>query len=90
MRRGPHGIEPVNITEPVAVDNSGSIARLEVKPHGFKTPVTTFQDMAVKYVAYDFDGNVAICEINITVTGNKFLSVYLFFRFVLLVELFRF
>ncbi|XP_073992974.1 sushi, von Willebrand factor type A, EGF and pentraxin domain-containing protein uif isoform X1 [Rhodnius prolixus] len=70
VRRGPNGIEPVNLTEPVAVDNSGSIARLEVKPHGFRTPVTTFQDMAVKYVAYDFDGNVAICEINITVTDD--------------------
>lgn len=69
VRRGPNGIEPINMTEPVPVDNSGSIARLEVKPQSFKLPFYTFQDTAVKYVAFDFDGNVAICEINITVTG---------------------
>lgn len=71
VRRGPNGVEPVNLTEPVAVDNSGAIARLEVKPQGFRTPLYTFHDMAVKYVAYDFDGNVAICEINITVIGKE-------------------
>ncbi|KAL1465816.1 hypothetical protein WDU94_005355 [Cyamophila willieti] len=70
VRKGPNGIEPINITEPVAVDNSGSIARLEVKPQSFKTPMITFHDMAVKYIAYDFDGNVAICEINITVVDE--------------------
>lgn len=30
--------------------------------------------MVVKYVAFDYDGNVAICEINITVPG-KFMNV---------------
>ncbi|XP_054265760.1 uncharacterized protein LOC128988471 [Macrosteles quadrilineatus] len=67
VRKGPNGIQSVNLTEPVAIDNSGAIARLEVKPQSFRTPLTTFKDMAVKYVAFDFDGNVAICEINITV-----------------------
>lgn len=62
---------PVNFTEPVAVDNSGSIARLEVKPPSFKTPITVFEDMSVKYIAFDYDGNVAICEINITVPGKS-------------------
>lgn len=52
------------------MDNSGSIARLEVKPASFKTPIHIFEDMVVKYVAYDYDGNVAICEINITVPGK--------------------
>ncbi|KAF7987305.1 hypothetical protein HCN44_003067 [Aphidius gifuensis] len=61
------GLLPVNFTEPTAIDNSGSIARLEVKPHNFKTPIRIFQDTVVKYVAFDYDGNVAICEINITV-----------------------
>lgn len=61
------GLLPVNFTEPTAVDNSGSIARLEVKPQSFKTPIRIFEDTVVKYVAYDYDGNVAICEINITV-----------------------
>ncbi|XP_050541159.1 sushi, von Willebrand factor type A, EGF and pentraxin domain-containing protein 1 [Daktulosphaira vitifoliae] len=70
VRRGPNGIEPVNITEPIPIDNSGSIARLEIKPQSFKLPFYTFQDTAVKYVAFDFDGNVAICEINITVTDE--------------------
>ncbi|XP_073822904.1 sushi, von Willebrand factor type A, EGF and pentraxin domain-containing protein uif isoform X2 [Musca autumnalis] len=60
-------ILPVNFTEPTAVDNSGSIARLEVKPQNFKTPSFIFRDTVVKYVAFDYDGNVAICEINITV-----------------------
>ncbi|KAH1029276.1 uncharacterized protein LOC109533262 isoform X1 [Dendroctonus ponderosae] len=64
------GILPVNFTEPTAVDNSGSIARLEVKPANFKTPMYVFEDMVVKYVAFDYDGNVAICEINITVPDN--------------------
>lgn len=67
------GLLSVNFTEPIAVDNSGSIARLEVKPQNFKTPIRIFEDMIVKYVAYDFDGNVAICEINITVPGKEFL-----------------
>ncbi|XP_058454733.1 uncharacterized protein LOC131432461 isoform X2 [Malaya genurostris] len=60
-------IMPVNFTEPVAIDNSGSIARLEVKPQSFKSPYYVFHDTIVKYIAYDYDGNVAICEINITV-----------------------
>ncbi|XP_028131495.1 sushi, von Willebrand factor type A, EGF and pentraxin domain-containing protein 1 isoform X2 [Diabrotica virgifera virgifera] len=64
------GLLPVNFTEPTAVDNSGSIARLEVKPASFRTPMYVFDDMVVKYVAYDYDGNVAICEINITVPDN--------------------
>lgn len=68
VRRDANGaILPVNFTEPTAVDNSGSIARLEVKPPSFKTPMHIFQDTVVKYVAFDYDGNVAICEINITV-----------------------
>lgn len=68
VRRDVNGaVLPVNFTEPTAVDNSGSIARLEVKPPSFKTPMHIFQDTVVKYVAFDYDGNVAICEINITV-----------------------
>lgn len=74
------GLLPVNFTEPTAVDNSGSIARLEVKPASFKTPTFVFEDTVVKYVAYDYDGNVAICEINITVPGNilflSFISIH--------------
>lgn len=68
VRRDMNGAAlPVNFTEPTAVDNSGSIARLEVKPQSFKTPVHIIQDTVVKYIAFDYDGNVAICEINITV-----------------------
>lgn len=74
------GVLPVNFTEPTAVDNSGSIARLEVKPASFKTPMYVFNDMVVKYVAYDYDGNVAICEINITVPG-KYKTFYIFLIF---------
>lgn len=61
---------PVNFTEPTALDNSGSIARLEVKPQSFRTPAYIFKDTVVKYVAFDYDGNVAICEINITVPDH--------------------
>lgn len=68
VKRDTNGaIMPVNFTEPTAVDNSGSIARLEVKPASFRTPMYIFEDTVVKYVAFDYDGNVAICEINITV-----------------------
>uniref|UniRef100_A0A1A9UCN5 Uncharacterized protein n=1 Tax=Glossina austeni TaxID=7395 RepID=A0A1A9UCN5_GLOAU len=68
VKRDENGaILAVNFTEPTAVDNSGSIARLEVKPQNFKTPSYIFRDTVVKYVAFDYDGNVAICEINITV-----------------------
>nr|CAD7258136.1 unnamed protein product [Timema shepardi] len=70
VQKGVNGLEPVNFTEPIAVDNSGSIARLEVKPQSFKTPIQVFDDMVVKYVAFDYDGNVAICEINITVPDD--------------------
>lgn len=69
VRRGPNGIEPINMTEPTAVDNSDGIARLDIKPQSFKLPHTTFHDMVVKYTAFDYDGNVAICEFNITVAG---------------------
>jgi hypothetical protein len=72
VRKAPGGgYEPVNFTEPVAVDNSGAIARLEVKPQSFRTPLQVFHDTTVKYVAFDYDGNVAICEINITVPGTS-------------------
>ncbi|GAB0094394.1 sushi, von Willebrand factor type A, EGF and pentraxin domain-containing protein 1 [Sergentomyia squamirostris] len=68
VKRDENGaVLPINFTEPTAIDNSGSIARLEVKPQSFKTPIHIFQDTVVKYVAFDYDGNVAICEINITV-----------------------
>ncbi|XP_071439306.1 uncharacterized protein uif isoform X2 [Hetaerina americana] len=70
VQKGPNGLEPVNFTEPIAVDNSGSIARLDVKPQSFHTPIQVFKDMVVKYVAFDYDGNVAICEINITVPDD--------------------
>ncbi|XP_069668601.1 uncharacterized protein uif isoform X2 [Periplaneta americana] len=70
VQKGANGLEPVNFTEPIAVDNSGSIARLEVKPQSFRTPIQVFEDMVVKYVAFDYDGNVAICEINITVPDD--------------------
>ncbi|GBP19642.1 Fibropellin-1 [Eumeta japonica] len=61
------GLLPVNFTEPTATDNSGAIARLEVTPQHFRTPIQVFHNMVVRYVAFDFDGNVAICEVNITV-----------------------
>lgn len=61
------GLLPVNFTEPTAIDNSGAIARLEVTPQQFRTPLQVFHNMVVRYVAFDFDGNVAICEVNITV-----------------------
>lgn len=74
VRKGPHGIEPVNMTEPTAVDNSGGIARLDIRPQSFKIPYVTFHDMVVKYTAFDYDGNVAICEFNITVAGNFYFN----------------
>ncbi|XP_040577922.1 uncharacterized protein uif [Lepeophtheirus salmonis] len=69
-----HGYLPINFSQPIAHDNSGTIARLEIvtvtsagKSEGFTMPMTTFEDLMVEYYAYDFDGNVAICQVNITV-----------------------
>lgn len=68
VKRNENGeVLPINFTEPTATDNSGSIARLEVKPQDFSVPSHIFKNTVVKYIAYDYDGNVAICEINITV-----------------------
>lgn len=68
VKRNENGeLMSVNFTEPTATDNSGSIARLEVKPQDFNIPSYIFKNSVVKYIAYDYDGNVAICEINITV-----------------------
>eukprot|EP00096_Caligus_rogercresseyi_P005025 TRINITY_DN1980_c0_g2_i1.p1 TRINITY_DN1980_c0_g2~~TRINITY_DN1980_c0_g2_i1.p1 ORF type:complete len:2992 (-),score=731.35 TRINITY_DN1980_c0_g2_i1:531-9380(-) len=68
---------PINFTEPTAIDNSGAIARLEVisitssgRSEGFSLPMTTFEDMRLEYLAYDFDGNVAICQVNISVPDS--------------------
>jgi len=67
VERGPDGLLPVDFPEPIATDNSGMVARMEVRPSGFKMPHQVFEDMLVEYLAFDFDGNVAICHINITV-----------------------
>ena len=40
------------------------------RSEGFPMPMTTFEDMMVEYYAYDFDGNVAICQVNITVPDD--------------------
>jgi hypothetical protein len=70
VQRGANGeLLPVNFTTPIPIDNSGGIARVEVTPEGFRTPIQIFESMVVKYVAFDYDGNVAICAINITVPG---------------------
>ena len=73
VEKGPNGfLLPVNFTQPVAVDNSGSIARTDVKPEGFNLPLTTFEDLMIEYFAYDYDGNVAICQV-------KYLLFIMFF-----------
>ena len=70
VQKGANGIMPVNFTTPYATDNSGAIARMETiaitssgRSEGFPMPMTTFEDMMVEYYAYDFDGNVAICQV---------------------------
>lgn len=77
VQKGANGITPVNFTTPYATDNSGAIARMETiaitssgRSEGFPMPMTTFEDMMVEYYAYDFDGNVAICQVNITVPDD--------------------
>jgi len=70
VQKGPNGLEPVNFPEPVANDNSGTVARMEIRPAGFKMPFYIFDDILVEYLAYDFDGNVAICHINVTVPDD--------------------
>lgn len=70
VQKGINGLEPVNFPEPIATDNSGMIARMEIRPAGFKMPLHVFEDILVEYLAFDFDGNVAICHINITVPDD--------------------
>ena len=71
VQKSPNGVLlPVNFTQPIAVDNSGSIARTDVKPEDFSLPLTTCEDMMVEYFAYDYGGNVAICQVNITVLDD--------------------
>src|SRR5207249_3785499 len=55
--KGPGGLLPVNFTIPTAVDNSGRVTRTEVKPLGFRPPLSVFKDTLVEYFAYDTDGN---------------------------------
>ena len=42
-----------------------------MKPEGFNLPLTTFEDLMIEYFAYDYDGNVAICQVspNLKVAG---------------------
>ncbi|XP_063614589.1 sushi, von Willebrand factor type A, EGF and pentraxin domain-containing protein 1-like isoform X2 [Penaeus indicus] len=70
VQKGPNGVQSVNFTVPTAYDNSGMIARTEVRPPGFRPPIHIFEDTMVEYLAFDFDGNVAICQINITVPDD--------------------
>lgn len=68
IQRGAYGeLLPINFTVPQAFDNSGLVARLEVRPKGFRPGQYVFHDQQVHYVASDNDGNVAICTVNITV-----------------------
>lgn len=68
VQRGAYGeLLPLNFTVPVATDNSGLVARLEVRPKGFRPGQFVFHDIQAHYVASDNDGNVAICSINVTV-----------------------
>ena len=77
VQKGPNGYLPVNFSQPYARDNSGAIARMEVisitaagRSEGFAMPMTTFEDIMVEYYAYDFDGNVAICQVEIKVPDD--------------------
>ena len=70
VEKGPNGLMPVNFVVPVAHDNSGIITRTEVIPAGFQPPMYVFEDMMVEYLAFDIDGNVAICHVNITVPDD--------------------
>ncbi|XP_018027289.2 sushi, von Willebrand factor type A, EGF and pentraxin domain-containing protein 1, partial [Hyalella azteca] len=70
VEKGPNGLLPVDFVAPVAKDNSGIITRTEVIPAGFQTPMYIFEDMTVEYLAFDVDGNIAICYVNITVPDD--------------------
>ena len=62
---------PVNFTVPTAVDNSGRVVRTEIRPVNFKPPQYVFKNTLVQYFAYDSDGNVAVCNVNITVPDDQ-------------------
>ena len=70
VEKGANGLLPVKFVVPVAHDNSGIITRTEVIPAGFQPPMHVFEDTMVEYLAFDIDGNVAICQVNITVPDD--------------------
>lgn len=70
VSKGPNGYLPVNFTIPTAVDNSGFVVRTEIRPAGFKPPQSVFKATTVEYIAYDVEGNVATCTINITIPDD--------------------
>ncbi|GAV01451.1 hypothetical protein RvY_12161 [Ramazzottius varieornatus] len=60
-------VDAVQYEVPVAKDNSGRIARMEVRPDNFAPGIVVFEDRHVEYVAFDADGNNATCSFQVRV-----------------------
>ena len=58
-------VDSVQYDVPIAKDNSGRIARLEVRPDNFAPGIVVFEDRHVEYVAFDADGNNATCSFQV-------------------------
>lgn len=65
-------LSPVQYEVPVAVDNSGKIARMEMRPADFVSGGVVWEDMEVEYTAYDSDGNNASCSVSVRTLETKF------------------
>ncbi|WAQ96460.1 FBP1-like protein [Mya arenaria] len=59
--------EPINISIPVATDNSGLPLHITVQPVNFTTPYFTSQDVTITFYASDDMQNIAMCTVHIKV-----------------------
>lgn len=60
----------VTYTIPEAIDNSGMIAHIQVKPENFKPPYPIQQNLDIIYTAFDDAGNFAECVVRLRIPGN--------------------
>uniref|UniRef100_A0A0N4ZHL5 Fibropellin-1 n=1 Tax=Parastrongyloides trichosuri TaxID=131310 RepID=A0A0N4ZHL5_PARTI len=62
---------PVHYQIPKARDNSGHVSWIKVDPEGFEPGKMIRQNTDVKYTAYDFAGNYAVCIIKLRIPDKQ-------------------
>lgn len=64
-------MEATNFVVPTALDNSGLVKNVTVKPYNFKPGTVVSEDLNVTYAAVDNSGNSATCTISFIIKGIK-------------------